>query len=795
MSFVRRIKVSFSINEKQIEKIITSIKERYSNSEVLYDKKTNCFVIKSDELIKEETYKAIINDIILNEKEKVIELYFEGIDCPSCASKVEGLFNNLEVIKSAKINFLNKKILIILNKEVDDLIHILEKEARKIEASAKIFNKGNVKNLEIHDHDCSCHDHIHHHNEHEDCGHNHDNCSCSSNHHEKKEINGPLIILVIGLLLASFATILQFSNNLFIVRTVCFIVAYLCIANKLLINAFNNVKNKDFFNENTLMVIASVGALCIDEGFEGIMVILLNRIGEYFQNKATEKSKKAIENMIELEVDQATNKDGKIINVKDIKIGEVLVIKAGEKIPLDGVLLSNEAILDMKSLSGESKSVSLRKGEEILSGSINTSKVIEIEVTKKYEESTIAKVKKLIDEANNKKSKSQEFIGKFAKVYTPIIILFAIVIGLVQAFALNKNLEYVLNSVFSILVIACPCALVISIPLCYFSAIGRSSSEGILVKGGNYLDVLYETKTFVFDKTGTITKGNFKVTEINSNSISNEELLEIVSKVEVFSTHPIAMSIKQEYGKEIETLNDVELEEIAGEGIKMIHKKDIYLVGNEKIMNRFNVKYEKNSSVGSIVYASKNGQYLGNIVVKDEVKEGVKELISTLNKFATTYLLTGDKKEVGEEVASLVRINNVYTELLPDDKYEIINSLIKSNKNKICYVGDGINDAPSLALSDVGVCLGGIGSDSSKECADIVIMSDDVTKIMDALKISKLTRTILIQNIVFILLIKLLAIIIGATGILGPYAMFVSIFSDVGVCLLSILNTLRILKK
>lgn len=743
-----------------------------------------------------------------NSVETIFE--FEDIDCPNCAAKVEQNLNKKEGILHADVDFLSKEIIVRHRKEENSVFDLVSDAVKEVEPDAVVFHRGEDHRKENH-HPHEEHHHEHHHehchdehDHHDHHGHDHcecddEHCTCQENHVHSKSSSSkksvlPYIAMSLGIALSVAASVFQFMDRYFYLRLPFFIVAYLLLAYDLLKSAFNGLRHKDFFNENTLMVIASVGALCIDEGFEAIMVVLLNRIGEYFQDRATENSKKAIEAMMELDCETVTLKDGTIIPVEEVVPGQNIVVRVGEKIPLDGVLLSEEATLDLKSLTGESLPIHLDKDQELLSGAINLERVVEMKVTKPYEESTLSKVKQLIQKANQKKSKSQEFITKFCKYYTPIVMLLAVVVGLVQGFVLKSGVISSLNSVFSIMVIACPCALVISIPLCYFSGIGRSSKDGILVKGGNYLESLVDADTFVFDKTGTLTEGNFIVSKIYSVDGDDDALLKKAARCEIYSNHPIGLSIKEKAGK-VEIEENAKIEEISGEGIRFEEDETVVLAGNLKLMKHFEVECPEVDEIGSIVYLAENGIYSGYIVVSDQVKESSKELISRLEaKRYRTCMLTGDSRKVAEAVAGEIGISEVHSQLLPEEKYRILEQIVQNKKGNIVYVGDGINDSPSLALSDVGISLGGIGSDAAKECADIVIMNDDISKISDILFISRYTRKILVENIAFILFIKVLAIVVGAWGILGSYAMLLSIFSDVGVCLLSILNTIRILK-
>ncbi len=597
------------------------------------------------------------------------------------------------------------------------------------------------------------------------------------------------------------------SGNLYqILLYSTFISAYILLAYDIIYKSINGIIHKDIFNESLLMVVASLGAIIlsvispIKEFFEGCAVILFYKVGEYLQDKATDSTKDAIQSLLEIKVDEVTLIDGTKKKIKDVCIDEVMVVKVGERIALDGIIISGDTNLDMRALTGESNPVGILEGSEVLSGSINLSKVIEVRVTKTNDDSTLTKVKKLVEEANGKKSKQEEFIAKFARIYTPIILIIAALVGIIEGFTgigIDPSISRVqgaLNNVFSILVISCPCSLVISVPLAYFAGIGNASKNGVLVKGGNYLEALTNTKEIIFDKTGTITKGNFKVVDIKSNAISKEELLKIAAQVEKYSTHPIATSIVNEYNNEIEDNKNSSLEEVSGQGLKLSYENTIIYVGNDKLMKANNINYEINDEVGSIVYIARNNEFLGSIVVRDEIKENSYELFKNLkDKNISTTMLTGDKKLYAEYVGKEVGINEVHYELLPQEKYAILDEKLTKKQGTIAYVGDGINDTPSLSRADVGIALGGIGSDSAKEVADIVIMNDDIKKVDTILKISKFTKKIIYENVIFILLMKLVALVVSSGGWLGSYAMLLSIFADVGVCLLCILNSLRVL--
>ena len=664
-----------------------------------------------------------------------------------------------------------------------------------------IREKHNHDEEDEHNHEEHHHNHEHHHEDETcECGHHHhdgDACGCGHHHgiedHEEEEISKTgLIINLIGLaIFITFVILRIVNNNPYYLIGFC--VSYVLIGYDILWGSIKGIIHGNIFNENLLMVIASIGAIAINEPIEGIMVITLYKIGEFLQDKATDRSKESIKGLIELKANNVTLTSGEVKDVKDVNVGDIISIRVGELIPLDGVIKTGSTDVDMKALTGESEPVYLNEGSEILSGSINLSKVIEVEVTKKDNESTISKVLNLVEEASKQKSKREAFITKFAKIYTPIVLLIALIAGLLEFFVFKIDGRTVLNNVFTLLVISCPCALVISIPLSYFAGIGRSSSLGILVKGGTYLDVLNKNGCYVFDKTGTITKGNFKVSDVYPEAGYNkEEILEFIALAEQFSNHPIAQSIHDAVG-DVKLDFDVEVEEIGGQGLKVIRDNKVMLVGNKELMNSYNIKYNEPENIGTIVYLAVDGAFYGSVVIVDEIKEESKELIEFLNKNNETYMLTGDTSNVAKYVGEEVGIKHIESELLPKEKYAFIQKLLNEGKTVI-YVGDGINDTPALKLASCGIAMGAGGSDSAKECADIVIVDDNIYKVKEAINVAKFTNKIVLENIIFALFVKVLALVIGIWGILDNYAMIIAIFADVGVCLLVVLNSLRILK-
>lgn len=743
--------------------------------------------LNNDELIIESNVYLsddAINNVINAKEESYKEetFYFDYIDCPNCANKVERSLNNSRKIKEAKVVFLSNKIIVKHNENdiYDEVVRIVNKVEKDVIISR--INEKENKNKKEHN---------------------------SGLFSKKQAFNIGVILFVIATIinllgnkeilslfnLSPLLSGLEYLIPLFIL----YLSSYLLLSYDLIYKSIYGILHKDFFNESLLMVIASLGAIVLSfigevELFEACAVVLLYKIGEKLQDRATEKSKNAIKGLISINVDKVTLTDGRVKNIDDVLVGDKLVIKVGEKIPLDGKIIKGHTSLDMKILTGESEPIFVSENQDVLSGSLNLSNVIEIEVLKENSESTLSKVRKIIEEASEKKAKSEHFITIFARFYTPIILLIALIVLIIELI-LQKGVQESLNSVFSFLVISCPCSLVISIPLAYFASIGRASKEGILVKGGNYLEALCNVEKVVFDKTGTLTEGAFEIVEINNINISQEEFIDIVCKVEVYSNHPIAKFLVSHFLYSKKENGDEIIEEFAGLGVKYQEKDQIYLVGNEKLMEKFDINYNLSSNVGSHIYVSKNGEFIGNIVIRDRIKPLSKIVIDSLkSNRVDPIMLTGDKKIFGDLIAKELGINEVRAELLPQDKYEYIDSLVNNKKRNIVYVGDGINDTPSLRRSDVGIALGGIGVDLAKEAADIVIMNDDISKVKDIITLSKKTKRIMVENIVFILFTKILAMIISLIGILDSYTMLLAIFADVGVCLICILNSLRLLK-
>ena len=605
------------------------------------------------------------------------------------------------------------------------------------------------------------------------------------------------IKIIIALILYLLAIIIKFENEL--INDIIFIVSYIIVGFEILKKAIRNICRGKVFDENFLMAVATLGAFGIGEYPEAVAVMLFYQIGELFQSYAVDKSRKSISSLMDIRPDYANiDKNGKLekVNPEEVKIGEIIVVKPGEKIPLDGKVVEGKSTLDTKALTGESLPKEVEEGEDVLSGCININGVIKIKVTKGYGESTVSKILDLVENASNKKSKSENFITKFAKYYTPIVVIVAVILAIVPPLIIKGATfsEWVYRAL-SFLVVSCPCALVISIPLSFFGGIGGASKIGILIKGSNYLEALSNTEIAVFDKTGTLTKGVFEVQKIHGEGISEEELLKIAAYTENYSNHPISKSIKEAYKKEIDEKKITDSQELSGLGIKArIEDKEV-LVGNEKLMKENKIEYTKCNEIGTILYIAINQKFSGYILISDKIKEDAKKTIEELkkNNIKQTVMLTGDKKEVGEYVAKEIGIDKVYTELLPDGKVEKVEELLKTKteKGKLAFVGDGINDAPVLTLADIGIAMGGLGSDSAIEAADIVIMTDEPSKIISAIKLSKKTMRIVKENIVFAISIKILVLILTAFGL---STMWEAVFADVGVSIIAIINSLRMLK-
>lgn len=616
----------------------------------------------------------------------------------------------------------------------------------------------------------------------------------------KKKLKKIIIsaILFVIALVVPFENLIHTSYNAEYINNTIFIIAYLVVGLEILKKALKKIMRGKAFDENFLMSIATIGAFAIGEFPEAVAVMLFYQIGELFQNYAVDKSRKSIASLMDIRPDYANvcrNEDVEKVDPDEVKIGEIILVKPGEKIPLDGKIVEGQTTLDTKALTGESVPRKVIEGEEVLSGSININGVIKIEVTKEFEESTVSKILELVESASSRKSTSENFITKFAKYYTPTVVIVAVLLAILPPIIIkDASFTTWLYRALSFLVVSCPCALVISIPLSFFGGIGGASKMGILIKGSNYLEALSKTEMVLFDKTGTLTEGVFEVQKVESINIAKEELLKIAAYTENYSNHPIAKSIKTAYGKEIDEKEIIKTEELSGLGIyAKIGNQEVF-AGNEKLMKEQNVVFTKCEDIGTIVYIAIDKKYAGYILISDKIKEDSKIAIKELKKNGVKQIvmLTGDRKNVGEAVAKELEIDQVFTELLPDGKASKVEELLKtkSEKGKLAFAGDGINDAPVLALADIGIAMGGMGADSAIEAADIVIMTDEPYKIVSAIKLSKKTMKIVMENIVFAIFVKIAVLVLSA---LGLSTMWEAVFADVGVSVIAIINALRVL--
>ena len=670
-----------------------------------------------------------------------------------------------------------------------------------------------------HDHDhehgeeCGCGDHHHHDHEHgEECG-------CGDHHHdheheeskpkkvekrkEKKEINKDLIKIIIGVIVYAFGIYEMAVGNTGTFGVVVFLAAYILIGGDVLLKAIKNLFRGQVLDENFLMSIATIGAVAIGEYSEAVGVMLFYKIGEYLQQKAVGQSRKSISALMEIKAEFANLvQGGKMIQVdpEEVEVGDVIVVKPGEKVPLDGIVTEGEAMLDTSAITGESVLRSVKPGEEVVSGTINTNALIYVRVTKEYGESTVAKILDMVENAGSRKSQTENFISKFCRYYTPIVVGLALAVAFIPPLVIEGAVfrDWLYRGLI-FLVVSCPCALVLSIPLSFFGGIGSASKNGILIKGSNYLEALRKANTVVLDKTGTITKGVFKVTEINPVGMSEDELLKYAAIAEANSNHPIAKSIMESYNEKFEEevkLSEIDkYEEIAAHGIKVLYNGKTILAGSSKLLDSENIEYKKIEESGTTVYVAVDGKFAGCIVISDEVKEDSKRAIEEMRKVGITnvVMLTGDNEAAAAKIAKEVGVNKHYSGLLPNQKVEILEEIANENSTgNTIFIGDGINDAPVLARADVGIAMGGVGSDAAIEASDIVFMTDELSKLPIAKRISEKTNKIVWQNIVFAMGVKVIVMLMSTGGVAN---MWEAIFADVGVALIAVLNAMRTLKE
>jgi Cd2+/Zn2+-exporting ATPase len=714
------------------------------------------------------------------------ELILEGLDCANCAAKIEAKVNEIDEVKLASVNFVTKKLSLELeeNSETNRVIEQIREIIRRLEPDVKV--------IQDHDHSRGNHGHDHghdgdgHDHGHDDEGHDHDHNG------GRKE----LIQLIVGGAIFGVAVAFQFSLA---IEFTLFFLSYLIVGGEVLLRAAKNILRGQVFDENFLMSVATIGAFAIQEFPEGVAVMLFYQLGEYVQGIAVNRSRKSITELMDIRPDYANLKvgnDSRRVSPEEVNVGDLILVKPGEKVPLDGSVVEGRSLVDTSALTGESVPREVEAGSEVLSGFINKNGVLTVEVKKTFGESTVTKILDLVQNASSRKAPTENFITKFARYYTPVVVLIAVALAVVPPVVIEgATFSEWLYRALVFLVISCPCALVISIPLGFFGGIGGASKKGVLVKGSNYLEALNNVEVVVFDKTGTLTKGVFKVTELcPQNGYAAEELLEYAAYAESYSNHPIAISIIKEFGKEINKEEIEDYNEVAGHGIKVSVKGRQVLAGNIKLMYQEKIDSVEVDAAGTIVYIAIDGTFAGSLLISDEIKEDAREAILGLKELGVrkTVMLTGDSRLIADKVSRQLGLDEYFAELLPNQKVEEIEKLDqeKSKKGKLLFVGDGINDAPVLARADVGIAMGALGSDAAIEAADVVIMTDEPSKVVSGIKIAKRTRSIVWQNIILAMVIKFIVLLLGAGGIATIWE---AVFADVGVALIAVLNATRVL--
>lgn len=739
----------------------------------------------------------------MRENEELV-LILNGLGCANCAMKIEEKVKKLDYIKEANVNFATKKLIVVMKKDKDkeEMIREIGVIGGKIEDGLTVSLvpvKTKAKKSSCEGDSCCVEDshegHNHNHGHSRDDGHGHNH----GHSHEggEESLKNNIIRFGIAFVLFLIPLVIPISGG---IRFAIYFVSYVLAGGEVVLRACKNILRGDIFDENFLMSVATIGAFAIGEYPEGAAVMLFYQIGEIFQDYAVDRSRKSITSLMDIRPDYAnlvTGTTTTTVSPEELSVGDFILVKPGEKIPLDGVIVEGNSLVDTTALTGESVPREVVIGDSVLSGCINTSGLLKIKVEKEFGESTVSKILNLVENASNKKAETEKFITKFARIYTPIVTGLALLIAVVPPlFIADATFSQWLYKALVFLVISCPCALVISIPLGFFGGIGGASKQGVLVKGSNYLEILNSVTTIVFDKTGTLTKGVFHVTEIVSEEEGGEEdLLELAAYAESSSNHPIAVSIQNRYKKEIRREEITEYKELAGHGIKILWNEKSVLAGNSKLMRAEGISYQEVDSIGTIIHIATEGQYKGYIIISDEVKEDSEKAIKELKAMGIkkVVMLTGDNKKVGEKIGKQLGMDAIYSELLPNEKVERLEELMnhKAPNEKVMFVGDGINDAPVLAMADIGVAMGGLGSDAAIEAADMVIMTDEPSKLISALKVAKKTRSVVWQNIAFAFGVKILVMLLGAGGLA---TMWEAVFADVGVALLAVINAMRVLK-
>ncbi|EKN1380950.1 cadmium-translocating P-type ATPase [Enterococcus faecalis] len=685
----------------------------------------------------------------------------ERLDCASCADKIEKSVQKIHGVEKARVDFMAEKMTLEVESGHDLEV---ENEARavigKLEPDVKVISLKDVKEEE-----------------------------------GRNPNKNRLIHIIIAFVLFLALIIIKPSNNW--VALASYLVVYVLIGGDIVKRAVTNIFRGEVFDENFLMSVATIGAFFIGEYPEAVAVMLFYQVGEWFQSAAVDQSRKSIAKLMDIRPDSANllvNGQIKAVAPDTIEIGQQILVKPGEKVPLDGQIIDGSSMVDTSALTGESVPRTVKVGDEILGGFINKNGALTINVTKKFGDSTVSKILDLVENASSKKAPAENFISKFARYYTPVVVVLAVLLAVIPPIIFpDTSINEWVYRALTFLVISCPCALVISVPLSFFGGIGGASKLGVLIKGSNYLEILANTETIVFDKTGTLTKGNFVVQNITSVVLPEEELLRLTATAEQLSTHPIAISIKESYGKE--TVPATAIEEVAGHGIKATIEGKTVLVGNAKLMKQFGIEAPEVKEAGTLIFVAIDNQFAGYLVIADQLKPDAISAIKELKAEGVkqTVMLTGDNQQVAEAIAKEVGVDKVYAELLPDGKVDRLEELLKASspKNKVAFVGDGMNDAPVLARADVGIAMGGLGSDAAIEAADVVIMNDEPSRIASAIKLSRKTLRIVKQNIIFAIAVKIIVLVLGALGLASMQA---AVFADVGVTIIAVLNAMRCLR-
>ncbi|ABS34776.1 heavy metal translocating P-type ATPase [Clostridium botulinum] len=737
------------------------------------------------------------------------KLLLKGLHCANCATKIERAVQKLNIIEEANYNFNNSTLIINLEEtHKDSIIKTIQEIVDRIEPGVKVVDKENLKRTVVHapvknssnlkmqnnkeenlklDKKENSYEHNHDHSH----GHSHD--GEDSDELEKKT----LIRIISGVVLLILATVLKSKETLSIGL---YLTSYVLIGGKVILSSIRNISKGQVFDENFLMAVATVAAIGVKQYPEAVAVMLFYEVGEFLQDKAVNKSRKSITALMNIRPDYANlvrGEDIEVVSPEDINIDDIIMVKPGEKIPLDGIVVEGQSFVDTSAITGESLISEVSKDSNVLSGYINKNGVIKIKVTKTFGESTVSKILELTENASATKANTEKFITKFARYYTPVVVFAALALAVIPTLILkDPDISKWIYRAAVFLVVSCPCALVISIPLSFFAGIGGASKKGVLIKAGTALEALNDADTIVFDKTGTLTKGVFKVSKIDSEEgVNTEELIEYAAYVESYSNHPIAKSILKYYEKTIDNKRIEGYEEIVARGVTAyIDGKKVY-AGNNKLMEELNINYKKAQEDGVILYIALEDKYIGYIVINDEIKKDSKETIKSLKDIGIkkAAMLTGDRKSTANNIGTFLGMDEIYSELLPQEKVEKMQSLkSKTSKDgKIVFVGDGVNDAPVLAMSDIGVSMGGLGSDAAIEASDLVLMSDEPSKLVDAIKIARKTHKIVWQNIIIVLIIKFAVL---ALAVMGKSTMWMAVFADVGVALIAVINALRILK-